>query len=783
MPAPGKQQAPLGQLGLPKGWKAWSTAPFGSLNQQDSRPFLQDSELYWRENYIRIGNANMRTLWDLGAPLWTIPQGVSASILCFASFNIGPNHYFIIFLTDGTAVQVSVDTAVWKWISQTAGTFYAGIPDSRLPGVCQYGDQYLLICNNFASNNYWIWDSTNLFQAGTLSPQISILSGGANYTSPPSATVLGGSGGGAVLTAALVNGSISQITVTNPGSGYVIGDNPIVQISGGGHRNPTFSVDVRNGSVTSIDITDGGSGFTGIPQINLSAPPSGGYQAFAEVISVANGVITGIQVTYPGSGYTNPPTVTATGGGGSGLTATANLSDGVIVGISVIDGGTGYTSAPDLIIVGSGSGAAGTATFSNGSITGVMMTSFGSGYISNQVGVIAVGGGSNVAAAEISIMPFGISGTSIETFTSRIWIDSPFQLGATVQGGVFLVGATESVTDFAISDGGVLFQSTERFLRERYTALRQSNGYLYQFGDSCVDVISNVNTTGNPPATSFNYQNTDPQIGTGWRDSIQDFSRTSLFANPLGIFGLYGGAVTKVSGKVDMIFNAAILPPASGAVVPSSAVADIFNRKTYMLLMTILDPFTGLPRNVMVAWDETDWFIISQTRSLTYIGTQEINTALTAWGTDGTSLYPLLQTPSRDLTKTLATKLYGGETPFVIKQMLAFYVQAQDNSGQRISAVAAGTTVGVYSALSFDVTVDAAGLADQSPLYQSVRSGSYSASSPVAFTSPYPNWSVYGLRLEDVTGINIGVTMTSTEPDFTLANIAIGYQEIAPVFA
>lgn len=69
-----------------------------------------------------------------------------------------------------------------------------------------------------------------------------------------------------------------------------------------------------------------------------------------------------VTITNGGSGYTSAPTVGATGGGGTGFAATAEIENGVVVAVTVTNPGTGYTSAPTLSFTGgAGSGAAATA--------------------------------------------------------------------------------------------------------------------------------------------------------------------------------------------------------------------------------------------------------------------------------------------------------------------------------------------------------------------------------------------------------------------------------------
>ena len=48
------------------------------------------------------------------------------------------------------------------------------------------------------------------------------------------------------------------------------------------------------------------------------------------------------------------------------------------------------------------------------------------------------------------------------------------------------------------------------------------------------------------------------------------------------------------------------MPETPGALTPCSAVAEIYSIRVYLLLLTTVDPITKLPRNVMLAWDETD---------------------------------------------------------------------------------------------------------------------------------------------------------------------------------
>lgn len=730
------------EMGLPEGFTISSPFPFGGLNLQDSRAAMPDNEFYARENFIRIGNGNLRTLWDKGGSLYTVVPG--RTIVYFFFYNIGATNYVAIFLDNGTAIQVNTSTRAETVISNVAGRFYNG---TTLPACVQSGSQYLLISNNISQNNYWIWDGDTLFAAGTLSPKVTVTSGGSGYTSAPTVTSYGGSGSGATFTATIGSGSVISVAVDSPGSGYQPNDQVQLRFSGGGSDNGAqLTAVLVTGSVQTIIITDGGVGYTS----PIVAITGGGGSGATATATESGGIVDSITVTAGGSGYTSTPTVTITDGGpGAGATAVATLTPGKVSSVTVVNGGTGFTSTPTITFVGGGgTGAAGTVTLTGGVITSVAVTNQGSGYTSPPAVVVA-SGFNRSAAATVSLMPFGVSGSSIETFQQRVWLAYPNQVGNQQNGGTFLVSAPGSLTNFATSAGGLVFVSTDSTLRAQYTNIKQTNGYLYPFGDSSISVISNVQTTGSPSTTTFNYQNTDPQIGATWRDSCSPYSRTILFANPIGCYGLYGGAVTKISQKIDDLFNNALFPPTADALTPSSAVANIFQQKVYLTLVTVGEKVFGVKRNIMIAWDEKEWFIATQTIALIQIGTQEVSSNLVAWGTDGTDLFPMFQQPSSSLNKRISSKLYGVTSPIVEKQAFTFMTQCQD-----LTADNEGVELNV------DINTETRNI----PLpYTPVLSGFY------------PTTKLYSAASGDIYGVNIGFTIDSTSPDFSIQYVGISH--------
>jgi hypothetical protein len=817
-------------LGIPPGLQQFTPFPFAGMNVASSRLGLRDQQFYYIENWILVGEGNLRTLWDVAPYFFTVP--LFRTIMYFFFYNIGEDDYVAVFYDNGTADQINTATSALIPISDVIGTFYTA--GGNLPTAAQWGSQYLIIANNHDQNAYFVWDGLILYTAGGISPIVTITDGGTGYTGPPTIQIIGGSGGGIVLEPQIVNGSVASLTVLNPGSGFQINDSPTIGFSGGGTDSQALlSANVQSGGVATVVVTGGGSGYTSPPTVGFSALFGSGATATA---TIESGEVASVTVTNPGSGYVTAPIVTFTGGGGTGASATSELIPGSISSISVVNpgsgyslaptltitggggtdatatanlsptsiaaiaggGGTGYTSAPTVTIAApqaTGTTATATATVSNGSILSYTITNAGSGYTAPPDVTLSGGGGSGAAAtatltpttiasvtvtnpgsgyftapavtvesginraasATLTLMPYGVSGISIEPFQSRVFIaapwTSPTATASQNNNNKFLVSAPGSISDFATSAGGLIYVSTDRFLRRTYSALRQSNGYLYPFGDSSVAIVSGVNTSGNPPTTTFSYQNTDPQVGTPWRDSVNDFGRAIVFANALGVYALYGGAATKISKELDPIFTDALFP-GDGGITPSSAVANIFGGKYYLLNITFKNPVDLTSSNKMLVWDERGWTVASQTPNMTFIGTQVIDSNLYAWGTDGTKLYKMFQTPSQDITSTLSTKLFGTSTPFIMKQLFTITM-----AGQNL-----GTPGGPVSAsIRLDTEAGSYPLNNALPMEFFLEN---------AYKIGYPTFS-YGLN--DGAGMFLGLTLSTTAEDITLNYLGLSY--------
>ncbi len=446
---------------------------------------------------------------------------------------------------------------------------------------------------------------------------------------------------------------------------------------------------------------------------------------------------------------------TATYAGTAGLsTNTSSLAPVV----TITAGGSGYSSgATAAVSGGSGTGATFTVQVVNGVVIGVTITNAGSGWHVGDVVTMTispVGAGSG-ATATVTLMPAGIVGTDVEVFTSRVWILNLANIS---------VSAPASISNFSAAAGGTSFTATDSVLRTRFVAFRQSSGFLYPIADSSIEVINNVQTSSGG-VTTFNNINVDPQVGTIWRDSTAVYGRAIMLASTSGVYGLYGGAAEKVSSPLDGIFSTLI-----SGFVPSSALCLIYSIKVYILLLKITDPF-GVVRPVMFAWDGKNWFALTQgNNNIQSIATLNINSAQQCWATDGVSLFQLFTTPSSTLTKEFQTKLWQGESFVFTKETQRLAVEAVDNAGTSLSFT--GTIDSNLGSLPFAFTS-----ADQLTFVN--NSGGV-----LQFQNNTPsniNFVVSGNNIvwENISwsGKFIGVTLTSTSPDFTVNNLNVLYIE------
>lgn len=688
--------APGGSPTFPQNFDVILFNGFEGLNTKPTRPAIEDQECYILDGWMPLGKSNARTMYDVGPPIFQLSSNTSQAITFFDFVNISNNPKAIAVLSDGSIAAIDLLTLAASSVAVAGTITYP----SQQVGISQWGSQYGLIAAP-QTNGYFIWDGTVFYKSGGLGPTDNLTYGGTSYTSAPTITVYGGSGTGAVVTATVKDGSVSQLTVVNPGTGYSPYDVTGLFFSGGNANNAST--------------------------------------AYATAVVATSGVISSITGIAGGQGY-SPATTTVEilGGTGFGATAIANVgtSGGPVTSLTVTNGGLGYQQAyPPTVLIKDPNNP--------------------------------------VAQGTMSLMPFGVQGTGLEVFTSRVWIVNGAAQSTPPSLSLVQFTAPSDPSDFTTTDGAGAFQSTDSFLRVGFHGVRQSNGFLYLIGDSSVNTISGVQTTGSPPITTFTNLNVDPQVGCPWPNTIQVFGRAIVFANSYGIHAMYGGAVQKVSANLDGIFSS--VPPVGtvptvNGLVPSAAVAVVFGIHIYVLLMPIVDQVTGTIKNKMICWDGQKFWTASQSPSINVIRSNEINSVMTAYGTDGRSIYPLFQSPSQNITKTIQSKLWENPLFILDKHPQIFWCLVSQNIAQN-------------SLVSFTIDTD---ISTQKYQSSSLFSGTwYNSSNQIVtwrtITGATASWGISGLlRVSeriDNGGSIVGTTFSTNSSDMTLVSIVITDQQ------
>ena len=251
--------------------------------------------------------------------------------------------------------------------------------------------------------------------------------------------------------------------------------------------------------------------------------------------------------------------------------------------------------------------------------------------------------------------------------------------------------------DFATVDGGGTFGYFGDRLTYSYMDLAQSAGYLYVFGDSSVDSISQITlTAGTPEApgtTDLIYSNVDPQVGQRFPRPVGRLGRYFVMWNGAGVFEIAGGDAQQISQKVTNLIDTVVFPTGAGDTTnyfPTLASATIFGFKVMLCNGRFTDPF-GNTRNLILMWHPSQglpfWSVATQGLEFTNIGSYEQDSVITPYGTDGTNLYQLFAQPdiptgALPLLKILSTKFIRGQgmSQMTIKNWKRVFLEFYDNS-------------------------------------------------------------------------------------------------------
>lgn len=209
---------------------------------------------------------------------------------------------------------------------------------------------------------------------------INLSNGGSGYVLPPLVTITSSlDGSGAAAYAEILNGTVTNVVVSSPGTGYTM--TPQVGITMG--SGAVAQAHLAAVPVNAIEMIESGSGYDELNPPTVSLSGGGGSGATVSVVVNPDTSVTVILDT-PGQSYTSAPSVIISEpslGGGVQAMASATLL-AVIDSIEVINSGVNYTAAPTVVIDGA---ATAVARLTPTSVTGVRLINQGTGYTSNPI--------------------------------------------------------------------------------------------------------------------------------------------------------------------------------------------------------------------------------------------------------------------------------------------------------------------------------------------------------------------------------------------------------------
>ena len=133
--------------------------------------------------------------------------------------------------------------------------------------------------------------------------EIVITNTGYGYTEPPTITIAGGNGSGAIATCIISESPILKIEVTDKGDRYYQAPTITIDPPVGGGTTATAISRIFNGRVSEVLLINAGSGYTSKPNITVSPPPTVGIGTFI-VSETVTGSLSG--VTAEVKSWTNP---------------------------------------------------------------------------------------------------------------------------------------------------------------------------------------------------------------------------------------------------------------------------------------------------------------------------------------------------------------------------------------------------------------------------------------------------------------------------------------------
>ncbi len=248
---------------------------FKGVNVKNNRTAIGEGEFAWLENTQPIGYGNIKIV---NAPNTLANIAFANTVVYMASANINNTEYMYAFQSDGRAQYVNVETNTLSNLAP-ANTF-----SNADMQIVQWKNDRILIID--PAKGYKTWDGTNLVSIGSIGT-VTVNNGGSNYSAPTVTFGAPGETGGVTATGevVLVGNAVSQIIITEAGSGYTSAPTVTITDPTGANANVTCTLFSQNG--TGIATFSGRTWIADGRTVYYSAADT-----YNDFISVSSGFIT-----------------------------------------------------------------------------------------------------------------------------------------------------------------------------------------------------------------------------------------------------------------------------------------------------------------------------------------------------------------------------------------------------------------------------------------------------------------------------------------------------------
>lgn len=420
-----------------------------------------------------------------------------------------------------------------------------------------------------------------------------------------------------------------------------------------------------------------------VPQARWTLTGISGSFTAGEALTIAGagtaGAATAVVFTSPDLTVTGQSGTITVGNTVTGVTSSATGT------ISVIDT-QGFTVGETVTgsIAGTGTVVSYDATTSRLILSGSIADP---SFVINQTVTGSISGATGVVlAVDIAGIPAG--GNWISVYEDRVWI----AIGRSI---AFSAANDYRGAAWSVTQGSGFFTITDETLKSDITRLIAANGYLYVFGVSSIDAISNVYVPAGQTVPLFSRTNFEPVNGTPFSYSIVSFQRAILFYNVHGVHALAGVQVERISKDIDTTMQQ-IDPNPPGLVSASVGVSN--NILIACFLLSWFDPTvsTAFSRQTLLSFHDGKWFIHDPTLSIAAGQSSTMAVTFSAYlagepvavlarsavapGTGGNLRYTadffgLFRGPSGQLPRKLQTALWDLGSSIHTKQIIIFGIE------------------------------------------------------------------------------------------------------------